>query len=46
MSSVAQHTFLVFLASVNCKKLLPCEYFTMFTFMFILKLQLLKLNNS
>jgi hypothetical protein len=37
---------LIFLAGVNCKKLTPCKYFTPFLFMFILKLQLIKLKHS
>jgi len=36
----------VFLVKVKCKKLMPCKYLTFFFFMFISKLQLLKLKHS
>jgi len=39
-SRVSQPKFLisVYSVKVNCEKLMPCKYFTMFLFIFILKL--------
>lgn len=36
----------VFLVRANCKTFMFCQYFTLFWFMFVLKLQLLKLEHS
>jgi hypothetical protein len=45
---VARSKFLIstFLAGDNCEKLIPCKYFTLFLFLFVLKLPLLRLKYS
>jgi len=47
-SGVAYPKFqiLVFSPIVNYEKLVPSKYFTLFVFMFILKLQLIKFKRS